>query len=59
MVINKKIVSGANGLGGEWSLNQMPLKEIKSLGAFNVLVNLHPEVQTEIVIKTVSQEELK
>ena len=30
LVINKKIVSGANGLGGEWSLNQMPLKEIKS-----------------------------
>ena len=29
LVINKKIVSGANGLGGEWSLNQMPLKEIK------------------------------
>ena len=30
LVINKKIVSGANGLGGEWSLNQMPLKEVKS-----------------------------
>ena len=30
LVINKKIVSGANGLGGEGSLNQMPLKEIKS-----------------------------
>ena len=30
MVINKKIVSGANGLGGEWSLNQMPIKEIKT-----------------------------
>ena len=30
LVINKKIVSGANGLGGEWSLNQMPLKEINS-----------------------------
>ena len=23
-VINKKIISGSNGLGGEWSLNQMP-----------------------------------
>ena len=23
-VINKKIISGTNGLGGEWSLNQMP-----------------------------------
>jgi len=30
LVINKKIVSGANGLGGEWSLNQMPIREIKS-----------------------------
>ena len=30
MVINKKIVSGANGLGGEWSLNQIPIKEIKA-----------------------------
>ena len=30
LVINKKIVSGANGLGGEWSLNQMPIKEIDS-----------------------------
>jgi len=30
LVINKKIVSGANGLGGEWSLNQIPIKEIKS-----------------------------
>ncbi len=30
LVINKKIVSGANGLGGEWSLNQMPIKEIKT-----------------------------
>jgi len=24
LVINKKIISGTNGLGGEWSLNQMP-----------------------------------
>ena len=30
LVINKKIVSGANGLGGEWSLNQMPIKEVNS-----------------------------
>ena len=31
LVINKKIISGANGLGGEWSLNQMPLTNIKNL----------------------------
>jgi len=36
-----------------------PSKEIKSLGDFNVLVNLHPEVQTQIVIKVVAQEETK
>tara|TARA_Y200000002_G_scaffold251707_1_gene208519 strand:+ start:916 stop:1374 length:459 start_codon:yes stop_codon:yes gene_type:complete len=36
-----------------------PSKEIKSIGDFDVLINLHPEVQTEIVIKTVPQEEIK
>ena len=36
-----------------------PSKEIKSLGNFKVLINLHPEVQTQIVIKVVSQEEVK
>ena len=35
-----------------------PSKEIKSLGDFDVLINLHSEVQTQIVIKTVSQEEI-
>ena len=30
LVINKKIVSGANGLGGEWSLNQMPINKVRS-----------------------------
>ena len=30
LVINKKIVSGTNGLSGEWSLNQMPIKEVNS-----------------------------
>jgi len=36
-----------------------PSKEIKSLGSFSVLINLHSEVQTQIVIKVVSQEEVK
>ena len=36
-----------------------PSKEIKSIGDFDVLINLHPEVQTEIVIKTIPQEEIK
>ena len=36
-----------------------PSKEIKSLGDFEVIINLHPEVQTQIVIKAVAQEEAK
>ena len=36
-----------------------PSKEIKSLGDFEVLINLHPEVQTQIVITAVAQEEAK
>ena len=36
-----------------------PSKEIKSLGDFDVIINLHPEVQTQIVIKAVPQEEAK
>ena len=34
-----------------------PSKEIKSIGKFDVMINLHPEVQTQIVISTVVQEE--
>ena len=34
-----------------------PSKEIKSIGKFDVMINLHPEVQTQIVISTVAQEE--
>ncbi|OCW82147.1 50S ribosomal protein L9 [Pelagibacteraceae bacterium GOM-A3] len=36
-----------------------PSKEIKSIGKFDVLINLHSEVQTGIVIETVQQEEIK
>ena len=36
-----------------------PSEEIKKLGSFKVLVNLHPEVQTEIVVKAIPQEEIK
>ncbi len=36
-----------------------PYEEIKKLGSFKVLVNLHPEVQTEIVVKAIPQEEIK
>ena len=31
LVINKKIISGSNGLGGEWSLNQMPEINVPNL----------------------------
>ena len=34
-----------------------PTKEIKSLGTFKVLINLHSEIQTEIKIKVVAEEE--
>tara|TARA_B100000965_G_scaffold325402_1_gene287661 strand:- start:237 stop:695 length:459 start_codon:yes stop_codon:yes gene_type:complete len=36
-----------------------PIKEIKSLGDFKVMVNLHSEVQEQIVVKVISQEETK
>ena len=36
-----------------------PSEEIKSIGKFDVLINLHSEVQTEIVINTTQQEEIK
>ena len=36
-----------------------PAKEIKSLGSYKVLINLHSEVQTQIVIKVSPQEEIK
>ena len=36
-----------------------PIKEIKSLGDFKVVLNLHSEVQEQIIIKVISQEENK
>ena len=36
-----------------------PTKEIKSLGDFKILINLHSEIQTQIVINVISQEETK
>ena len=35
-----------------------PVKEIKSLGDFRVIINLHSEIQTEIIIKVLAQEEV-
>ena len=36
-----------------------PSNEIKSLGNFKVFINLHSEIQTQIVIKVIPQEENK
>ena len=36
-----------------------PSKEIKSIGSFDVLINLHPDVQTQIIINTIAQEDTK
>ena len=36
-----------------------PVKEIKTLGTFKVIINLHPEIQSEISIKVVSEENTK
>ena len=33
-----------------------PVKEIKSIGTFKVVLNLHPEVLSEISIKVISEE---
>ncbi len=33
-----------------------PVKEIKSIGTFKVILNLHPEVQSKISIKVISEE---
>tara|TARA_B100000029_G_C17289091_1_gene856311 strand:+ start:26 stop:484 length:459 start_codon:yes stop_codon:yes gene_type:complete len=36
-----------------------PVKEIKSIGTFNVLINLHSEVQAKIKIKVLPEENVK
>ena len=36
-----------------------PIKEIKSLGDFKVIINLHSEIQEQITIKVIPQEENK
>ena len=39
--------------------NIQPSKEIKSLGEFKILINLHSDVQTQITVKVIPQEEIK
>ena len=53
-----KILENIEGVKINPSLIQ-PSKEIKSIGDFDIYINLHPDVQTQIVLKVVSQEEVK
>ena len=51
-----KLLQDKEGITINPSLIQ-PAKEIKSLGTYSVMLNLHSEIQTEIKIKVTSQEE--
>ena len=51
-----KILNGIEKIEINPSLIQ-PVKEIKSLGTYKIILNLHPEVQSEISIKVISEEE--
>ena len=55
LVINKKIVSGANGLGGEWSLNQMPVKEIESNIEFSENFNFTKRIEGYLSGKSIEK----
>ena len=50
-----KIISEIENIKINPSLIQ-PIKEIKTLGNFNVNINLHPEIQSEISIKVIGEE---
>ena len=50
-----KIISEIENIKINPSLIQ-PVKEIKALGNFKVSVNLHPEIQSEISIKVITEE---
>jgi large subunit ribosomal protein L9 len=50
-----KIIKEKSGIDIHTSLIQ-PVKEIKSIGTFKVLVNLHSEIQSTINIKVVQEE---
>ena len=50
-----KILNEAEKIEINPSLIQ-PVKEIKSIGTFKVVLNLHPEIQSEILIKVISED---
>ena len=51
-----KILKDQEGININPSMIQ-PTKEIKSLGSFRVILNLHSELQSEISVKVIAQEE--
>ena len=51
-----KILKDQEGININPSMIQ-PTKEIKSLGSFRVILNLHSEIQSEISVKVIAQEE--
>ena len=53
-----KIINQSDKIDIKPSLIQ-PLNEIKTLGTFKVIINLHPEVQAEIKIKVISDDNIK
>ena len=53
-----KIINEFDKIDVKPSLIQ-PLNEIKSLGTFEVKINLHSEVQAEIKIKVISEDNIK
>ena len=53
-----KIINQQDKIDVKPSLIQ-PLNEIKTLGSFKVKINLHSEVQVEIIIKVVSEDNIK
>ena len=53
-----KIINESNNIKINPSLIQ-PIKEIKALGTFKVILNLHPEIQAEIILKVESEETAK
>ena len=53
-----KIINQLEKIDVKPSLIQ-PLNEIKSLGTFKVMINLHSEVQAEIKIKVISEDNIK
>ena len=53
-----KIINLSEKIDVKPSLIQ-PLNEIKSLGTFKVMINLHSEVQAEIKIKVISEDNIK